>query len=267
MIVTKTIETTWCRRYKSFYTSKGYKFTYYGDKFIVNIKHLAEHSNTKIIAKCDVCGKEKEITYQNYNCVVKNNYKYICSNCNSSQTVRPNQKTTEQFKKEIYDLVENEYSVIGKYINAGTKILMRHSECGNEFDMRPNSFLSGHRCPICTKEKEDKGNDNIRIETNTLITEKYKNKFKILTPYINNKTKILIKCLVCKNEYLIGTNVLIYGNHKCLKCKEIEIKSRPKKISRPFIDDDYIKHELSTLTHGEYELIGHYEKSNIPVFC
>ena len=31
-------------------------------------------------------------------------------------------KTTEEFKKEVYTLVGNEYSVLGNYINNKTKI-------------------------------------------------------------------------------------------------------------------------------------------------
>jgi hypothetical protein len=64
-------------------------------------------------------------------------------------------KTTAEFKKEVYDLVGNEYTILGEYITNKIKILIRHNcdECNNyEFEMRPNSFLSaGQRCPYCQR--------------------------------------------------------------------------------------------------------------------
>jgi len=46
-------------------------------------------------------------------------------------------KTHEEFIQEVYDLVGNEYTVLGKYINATTKILIRHNTCGHEYVVTP----------------------------------------------------------------------------------------------------------------------------------
>ena len=62
-------------------------------------------------------------------------------------------KTTEQFTNEVFDLVGNEYDVLGAYINAKEKILMRHNICGCSFDAIPSNFLSGNRCPVCNGKK------------------------------------------------------------------------------------------------------------------
>ena len=62
-------------------------------------------------------------------------------------------KTTEQFINEIFDLVGNEYDVLGAYINAKEKILMRHNICGCSFDATTSNFLSGNRCPVCNGKK------------------------------------------------------------------------------------------------------------------
>ena len=37
-------------------------------------------------------------------------------------------KTHEKFVEEVFNLVGDEYEVLGRYVNAKTKILMRHSE-------------------------------------------------------------------------------------------------------------------------------------------
>ena len=66
-------------------------------------------------------------------------------------------KTTREFKQEVYNLVGNEYSVLGEYINNKTKIKMKHNLCGHEFEMTPNSFLSGgNRCRECWKKRVGK---------------------------------------------------------------------------------------------------------------
>jgi len=59
-------------------------------------------------------------------------------------------KTTEEYKKEVFEIVGNEYSVISKYMMNKTKIKMKHIECSQEFEVTPNNFLSKNsRCPFC----------------------------------------------------------------------------------------------------------------------
>ena len=66
-------------------------------------------------------------------------------------------KTTREFKQEVYNLVGNEYSVLGEYITNKTKIKMRHNKCGYEYEVTPNSFLStGNRCRECWKKRVGK---------------------------------------------------------------------------------------------------------------
>ncbi len=55
-------------------------------------------------------------------------------------------KNTEQFKKEVCDLVGEEYTVLGEYKNSKTKIKIKHNKCGYEYEVTPNSFLRGRRC-------------------------------------------------------------------------------------------------------------------------
>lgn len=106
-----------------------------------------------------------------------------------------------------------------------------------------------------------------RLKIETLIIEKYKNKFVLLTPYVNCYTKILIKCLACKNEYSITGRTLNKTNHSCIKCKEIATKIRMKLKRKPrfHIDTKYMKNEIKVLTNDEYALIGEYKEYKLPV--
>lgn len=74
----------------------------------------------------------------------------------------------EEFKEKIYSLVKDEYTILGKYINAKTKIKIRHNICGNKYKTTSNNFLNGNRCPICV---ESKGEQFIRhyCEKNSIL--------------------------------------------------------------------------------------------------
>lgn len=75
-------------------------------------------------------------------------------------------KTTKQFKSEVYELVGNEYDVIGEYKTNKTKIKMKHNKCKYEWLVTPASFLcGGRRCPQCN---ESKGEQRIREQLQTM---------------------------------------------------------------------------------------------------
>lgn len=62
-------------------------------------------------------------------------------------------KTDEEFIKEVYELVGDEYEFLEGYINNKTPISCRHNICGHMWSVRPNSFLIGSRCPKCALDK------------------------------------------------------------------------------------------------------------------
>lgn len=74
--------------------------------------------------------------------------------CRCPQCANKLKVTTKIYKKKVYNLVKEEYSVIGEYVNNRTKIKMKHNKCGYEYDVKPNSFLSGRRCPQCALKRK-----------------------------------------------------------------------------------------------------------------
>lgn len=95
--------------------------------------------------------------------------------CNAAQT-----KTTDQFKKEVYDLVGDEYKVISNYTGSKDYITFQHKD--HTFQMRPNDFLSGHRCPVCSLNGTSELEKNIGayitslgidIQTNVMFDKTY----------------------------------------------------------------------------------------------
>lgn len=76
-------------------------------------------------------------------------------------------KNTDSFKKDVSDVVGNEYTVLGEYKNNRTNILIRHNICSTEYNVTPHNFLRGRRCSVCN---ESKGEQFIRkyLYTNNL---------------------------------------------------------------------------------------------------
>lgn len=87
-------------------------------------------------------------------------------------------KTTKEFTKEVYDLVGDEYEVLGNYINSDEPIMMKHNLCGQMWEVRPYHFIgNSSRCPYCF---ESKGEQKVKkyLENNNIyftIQEKFDN--------------------------------------------------------------------------------------------
>ena len=107
---------------------------------------LSEYKNnkTKILMKHNKCGSSFYMAPSNF--ILQNQRCPMCSNNN-----RGPHKTSILFKSEVYDLVGNEYTVLGEYKNNKTKILMKHNKCGSNYLVRPNDFITGYRCPYCNQ--------------------------------------------------------------------------------------------------------------------
>jgi len=109
-----------------------------------------------------------------------------CTKCSGN-----NKKDTKQFKEEVYQLVGDEYEVIGEYINNKTNILIKHNKCDHEWPVTPHSFLSGTKCPICQNIK--------RIENSKLTYEQVKKFIRNLNyelisdEYVNSASKLILK--------------------------------------------------------------------------
>ena len=61
-------------------------------------------------------------------------------------------KTNSEFIIEVSQIKDGEdYTFLEDYINAITKIRVRHNKCGMEYLVRPHDFLIGKRCPYCSQ--------------------------------------------------------------------------------------------------------------------
>lgn len=58
---------------------------------------------------------------------------------------------TKEFAERVDSLTNNEYELIGEYVKSIEKVQMKHKKCGTLFEITPNQFTNGGRCPSCSR--------------------------------------------------------------------------------------------------------------------
>ncbi|MCD3216889.1 hypothetical protein G8S55_06425 [Clostridium botulinum C] len=167
-------------------------------------------------------------------------------------------KTDKQFKKEVYELVGNEYTVIEKYISNRTKIKMRHNckKCNNyEYEVTPNKFLRGKRCPVCSKINRKKTTKQFKQE----IYNKTQGEYQVVSEYDGYRNPVKIKHIsnICNNfEFVINPESFLI-KQQCPECRRIITnKSYGGRTHEQFIRQVYEKF------NNDYTVLGRYTKGN-----
>jgi hypothetical protein len=243
------VEMVWSINNKRHYIDK-YEFTKYGDCFLVKVSDLTLGTDKKIKLRCDDCGARKDIRFCEY--TKSSFYKdgqiglYYCPKCRNAFF---NKKTDAEFKLEIKLLVGDSYLVLTDYSLSNVKVKFKHVECQHIFDMKPNSFLIGQRCPRCSGTMK-KTNDEFIKQVFDLVGEEYT----VLGEYKNNRTKIKMIHNVCNNEIEVKPLSFLQGKVRCYICS-----GKMKKTT------DQFKQEVKTLTNNTYVVIGEYVNSKTKI--
>lgn len=136
--------------------------------------------DTKIKHRCLICGYIWSVRPY---CILNG---YGCPNCSHRARL-----TIDGYKKRIMD---KGVECLGEYTNICTKIKHRCLKCGYVWDVRPSDVINHHGCPKCAYTQ---GGIKHRIGTN-----QYNERIRLaniicIEEYINTRTKIEHKCLVC----------------------------------------------------------------------
>ncbi len=198
-----------------------------GDEYIF----LEEYVNnaTKIKCRHNKCGFEWN--------VIPTQFIYSMSRCPKCAGVL--KKTTKQFKQEVYDLEGDEYEVLGEYINAKTKILMKHLPCNYKYYVTPNAFLRNRRCPNCIGERISEANVKTHLQFIQEVLALVGDEYEVIGKYKNSYTKIKIKHNLCKEVYEVKPNSFLNGQ-RCPRCNS----SKGELFIAKILDKMKVEYEL-----------------------
>lgn len=172
-------------------------------------------------------------------------------------------KTTEQFKEEVYSIVQDEYLINGEYVNAKTKINFLHNikECMHNFDMQPTNFLNGQRCPECMKKKRlkyvcgmKKTQEQFEKEIANLVGDEYV----VESEYTGAHNKVIFRHKLCNNTFLM-TPAHFYSGQRCTNKECLH-----NRWSNACMDDKYFNDFFKDYSDS-YEMLSKYNgyKNNI----
>lgn len=173
-------------------------------------------TSKKIKIKCH-CGNIFECTFNNY----RNSKHKCCKKCSSNIASKLQAKTNESFVKEVFEIVGNEYTFIDEYKTAKEKIKVIHNICGNVYEVSPDKFIGGRRCPKC--------NGGIKLTNNEFVNkveEIFGDEYTVIGNYVNNHTNVEILHRNCGYKFnVLPLNFLreMSGCHKC-NCSKGERK-------------------------------------------
>ena len=136
-------------------------------------------------------------------------------------------KTHEEFIEELKDKNPT-IEVLGRYINAITKIECKCKKCNKILNITPNNLLSGKGCYDC---KMDAHIQRITKKHEDFVKELEHSDVKILGKYVNSKTNILTECKKCGYIWDANPNSLLIGT-QCPKCAGVMRKTNEEFIKQ-----------------------------------
>ena len=139
--------------------------------------------------------------------------------------------TVEQFETKAKKVHGNKYLYYRDYENNHKKIKITCLGCGKDFWQTPNSHLAGRGCPNCAIIMRAKNQTLTWQEFEEKVMKLHKGKYKYYHDYVNNRTKIRITCLGCRetffqrpNDHSMGKGCPNCGGTKTLTWQEFEEK-------------------------------------------
>ena len=191
MILTKEVKIKISKSNIKYWSDKGFNVKL-KDIIFVNPLFLQRYSSIKIIAECNVCKKQKNITYKNYMKYIKNNNIYTCCKCNNGKREKTNME-----KYGVRNISKSEYS---KQKQKQTNLLLY----GHEYYFQSDEFKNKLR-----KKLIEKGykiyNDDYSNYCKTCESLTSKNKKELFEKWDGYD--------YYDNEY-IKDNFKLNGNHK-----------------------------------------------------
>jgi very-short-patch-repair endonuclease len=171
-----------------------------------------------------------------------------------------------EFKDYVKDITNNEYELKSEYVKSSIKVKIRHNKCGNEYEVTPNHFQQGRRCPYCCNTQKL----SIRKVQDTLDSKYGKNNYSVISKtYKNNKTPILVKHNICGHKFKATPNCLVKKKGtKCPYCFPMKVRKTNEQFLQEVYDavgneftflEDYVTNDTKIKVRHNCDLCNNYE--------
>ena len=211
------LETRYKKILKKFLKAKLNKKFYFYPKEILNdlkTKNISNIQKYKIKLKCKRCG---QISYRKIENLKE---KTSCDNCKKRWTFDQFlQKANKLNQTQKFNYLFDKKWWNENYKNRETRIKIQCKKCKKVYEQSVDKHLQGYGCKYCTNNQKmtyDQFLQKIKnnyLSYDLLINEQWWNE-----NYINEQTKIPVKCKKCKKEFLL-TASQIKNNKNCIYCE------------------------------------------------
>lgn len=169
-----------------------------------------QSARKKIRMKHVICGNEYEVVPDSFLRGTR------CGKCFGH-----NLMTTDEFKKRVYELVGDEFTVVGEYKKAGAKVKILHNVCGTTLNIRADAFLyNGSRCQYCAGNFT-KSHSQFENEVFNLVGKEYI----IQSEYRAAKQPVEMKHTTCGHTYWVSPDNFLRGR-RCRYCTNMSASER-----------------------------------------
>lgn len=192
---TREVIQKWYNTSMDHYIGKGYIFSKYGDKFLVNVTDLTKSSHALVNVRCDDCGKLIEnVIWRNYQrSIQKEKGKYYCKACAMKKYGGLNKLTDEEIQKRVDEKLKWKILEI-KRVNWNTYIDL----IDNDGYMYYNINVSGINKFVPKKFNKSNiytaQNINLWCELNNIS-------IKLIDNYNGNNKNLKWQCLDCNKIF------------------------------------------------------------------
>ena len=142
---------------------------------------------------------------------------------------RGRKKTHDEYVKEVYNKVGDEYTVLGKYVGSADKILVRHNTCNHEWEVISTNILKGTRCPNCANKSRSSKKKLNTSDFTGQFKEFESKEYTLLSEYNGGTSKVSLIHNTCGYEYDVIARNFKRGD-RCPKCSG-NLKKNTSEIS------------------------------------
>lgn len=158
-------------------------------------------------------------------------------------------KTQSQIEKEIENLTNGEYSVVGEYKGMIHPLLLQHNTCNFQWSPTPKKFIhDGTRCPQCARERQKKAVTKTEQQFLEDLNRIWDNEYELVSPYINNYSKVKVLHHRCNKVIEIEPRTLLRGSG-CQECAKLKNK----------LSQEEVINRINDLGNNEYRLLSIYQ--------